>query len=146
MSIHYEPDAIDRLFALLDPIPLPSDLLDRALAEAVARQARRRRRIVAFAVPGYAAIVLALAILSFALGRAIAGYGAGAILAVVTADPRAVVAAPADVLLAVTENLPWGLVAAVLVTSVVLARCTLLLTAVLAAPPSGALKTGARHA
>jgi len=145
MSIHDEPDEVDRLFALLEPIPAPADMLDRALGEAVARQARSRRRIVAVAVPGYASILLALAILSFALGRAVAGYGAGAILAVVTADPRAVVAAPADVLLAVTENLPWGLVAAVLITVVALARCTQLLTAVLAAPRSAPLKTGARH-
>lgn len=145
MSIHDEPDEVDRLFALLEAIPAPADMLDGALAEGIARQARRRRRIVALVVTGYAALLMTLALLSFALGRAIARYGAGAILAAVTADPRAVVVAPADVLLAVTERLPWGLVAAVLITVVLLARCTQLLAAALAAPRSGALKTGARH-
>lgn len=145
MPIRDESDDVDRFFAALESLPAPANLLERALTEAAAREERRRLRILCFAIPGYAAILLALMLLSFALGRTIASYGAGAILALVVADPRAVLIAPDDLVLAVVENLPFGLVAALAVTTIVLAWCVQLAAGVLGAPRSRPMKARARH-
>jgi hypothetical protein len=140
-----EPDDVDRLFAKLEPIAAPMDTLERALAGLDARMARRRRRILAGATAGSAVVLLALSALSFALGRAIVGYGAGAVIGLVLADPRALTVAPADVLLAVAEQLPWGLVAAVACAGIILARCVRIVAATLTAPGEDVLRTEAQH-
>jgi hypothetical protein len=140
-----EPDDVDRLFALLEPVPAPDDLAERALASLAACEARRRRRMLLVALPCYAVMLLLLMLVSFALGRAIAVHGAGAVLALVLADPATVRAAPEDLLLAVAEHVPWGLVIALVLAGYALARCLQLVVNILGAPRTGQLKTGARH-
>ena len=145
MATREEPDDVDRLFAMLEPIAAPADAMERAQAGVIARQERQRRRVLTFAAAGSAVILLALTVLSFALGRAIASYGAGAVIGLVLADPRALTVAPDDVVLAVTEQLPWGLVAAVACAGVVLGRCVQIVAAAITAPGLDVLRTEARH-
>ena len=145
MATHDAPDDIDRLFACLQSVAPPADLLARALAEASDRQERRRRRVLACAVPCFAGALLTLIVVSFALGRAAADHGTGAILALVVADPRAVLVAPDDLLLAVVENLPLALVAALASLVTALAWGTPVMGGVVGAPRARPSSTGARH-
>lgn len=145
MASRDEPDDVDRLFSMLEPIAAPTDVLERALAGAIARQEQRRRRVLTGAAAGSTVILLVLTVLSFALGRAIASYGAGAVIMLVLADPRALTIAPADVLLAVTEQLPWGLVAAVACAGIILGRCVRIVAAALTAPGVDVLTPESHH-
>jgi hypothetical protein len=103
-------DDVDRLFARLDRMPVPDDLTARVLASTVARTEATR---AVLAWPWMAAGLAALGLL------ALAGYQLGASLA--TGDGLELVGAlfddlglfttaPGDVVAALGEVIPWGLV------------------------------------
>src|SRR5690242_2065337 len=102
-------DDLDRLFARMHPVNPPRDLVARAMAEAKAREARRRLWIT---IPGYLALLVAVLAISYAFGRALATTGAGDLVSLAVLDPGTFASAPADYALALVDTISWGLVAA----------------------------------
>jgi len=113
-------DDLDRLFARLQPLNPPRDLVARAMAEAKARDARRRLWIT---IPGYLVLLAAILAISYAFGRALATTGAGDLVSLAMLDPDTFASAPADFALALIDTISWGLVAALLVVFVALGWC-----------------------
>jgi hypothetical protein len=105
-------DDLDRLFLTrLDRVPVPEDLTARVLASTVARSEATR---AVFAWPWLLAGLIALGVL------AIAGYQLGVTLATsdgldlvnaMVEDIGLFMTAPGDVLAALGEVIPWGMVA-----------------------------------
>ncbi len=114
-------DDIDRLFARLQPLTPPSNMVETALKEAQERQVRRRLWLV---LPGYIGLLLAVVALSFALGRTLATTGAGDLVSLAMTDPTTFASAPIDFVLAIAESVSWGLMAALLLVIVALGWCT----------------------
>lgn len=113
-------DDLDRLFARLQAVNPPPDLVARAMAEATVREARRRLWIT---IPGYVLLLVAVLAISYAFGRALATTGAGDLVSLAVLDPGAFASAPADYALALADTISWGLVAALLVVFVALGWC-----------------------
>lgn len=113
-------DDLDRLFARLQPLDPPRDLVARAMAEAKAREARRRLWLT---IPGYVALLLAILAISYAFGRALATTGAGDLVSLAVLDPETFASAPGDFVLALVDSISWGLVAALFVVFVALGWC-----------------------
>ncbi len=104
-------DDIDRLFARLDRAPVPDDLTARVLASTVARTESARS---ALAWPWMAAGLAALALLTLAgyqLGASLARSDGLELVAALVSDLGLLTSAPGDVVPALGEVVPWGLVA-----------------------------------
>src|SRR5436190_12438465 len=105
-----EHDDIDRLFARLDRAPVPDDLTARVLASTVARTEATR---AVFAWPWMAAGLAALALLALAgyqLGASLAANNGLELVSALAEDSGLLTTAPGDVLAALSESIPWGLV------------------------------------
>ena len=114
-------DDVDRLFARMRPLTPPPNIIGTAIAEAEARHALRVLRL---AIPGYAVVLIAIGVISFAFGRALAASGVGDVVALALLDPTTITDAPLDFTLAVAENVSWGLLTALAVACVVLGWCS----------------------
>jgi hypothetical protein len=116
-------DDVDILFARLEPVAVPVDLRARVLAGAQARSNRRH-------LIGYVLLTVSIAVaafLSFSIGQQLRVSGALALVDFLT-DVELLSAAPVEVLLALTELVPWhlaALVAAALAMGVVAVRLAL---------------------
>jgi hypothetical protein len=111
MSDHEPLDDIDRLFARLERRSAPEDLTARILASTVARSQATR---AAFAWPWMLAGLCALALLTYAgyqLGASLAATDGLDLVVAVVGDLGLLTTAPGDVLAALREVIPWGLVA-----------------------------------
>ncbi len=104
-------DDVDRLFARLDRATVPDELTARVLACTVARSEATR---AVFAWPWMVAGLTALALLSVAgyqLGVSLAASDGIELVSALLDDLGLVATAPGDVLAALGEVIPWGLVA-----------------------------------
>jgi hypothetical protein len=105
------PDDVDRLFARLDRAPVPDDLTARVLSSTVERSTATR---AVLAWPWMVAGVLALGVLSLAgyeLGVSLAASDGLELVTAVFTDFGLLATAPGDVLAALSEVVPWTLVA-----------------------------------
>jgi hypothetical protein len=119
-----EPDDVDRLFARLDRAAVPEELTARVLASTVARADAER---AVFAWPWLVAGLAALALLSVAgyqLGVSLATSDGVELVGALLFDLGLVASAPGDVLAAVGEVMPWGLVALAGVSAALLILAT----------------------
>jgi hypothetical protein len=106
-----ELDDVDRVFARLDRAAVPDDLTARVLASTVARSNATR---AVFAWPWIVAGLAALGLLSLAgyqLGVSLAATDGLELVTALLEDLGLVTTAPGDVLAALGEVIPWGLVA-----------------------------------
>jgi hypothetical protein len=106
-----ELDDVDRLFARLDRAVVPEELTARVLASTVARSDASR---AVFAWPWLVAGLTALGLLSLAgyqLGVSLAAGDGLELVSALVEDLGLVTTAPGDVLAALGEVIPWGLVA-----------------------------------
>jgi hypothetical protein len=101
-----DPDDIDRLFARLERAPVPEDFTTRVLA--------RTRPTTSLAWPWAIAGLLAMALLGTAgylAGETLAATDGLDVLEALLGDYGLLTTAPGDVLAALTEVIPWRLVA-----------------------------------
>lgn len=111
---HYPPnpeelDDVDRLFARLERAAVPDDLTTRVLASTVART-NATRAVLAWPwiVAGLAALGM-LTIAGYQLGASLAASDGLDLVAAVFEDVGLLATAPGDVLAALGEVIPWGL-------------------------------------
>lgn len=112
MTLPYSepPDDLDRLFARLERAPVPDDLTARVLASTVGRSAPQ----AVLAWPWLVALVGALAMLALAgyqLGVSLAATDGLDVVEAVFGDLGLLATAPGDVLAALGDVVPWGMVA-----------------------------------
>jgi len=103
-------DDVDRVFARLDRAPVPPDLTARVLASTVGR-AEATRAVLAW--PWMVAGLVALGALTLAgydLGARLATTDGLELLAALFEDFGLLATAPGDVVAALGEVVPWGLV------------------------------------
>jgi hypothetical protein len=99
-------DDVDRLFARLEPIEPPPDLVERvAHATGPGRGVARGRRAVWLALD--AAAIALLAVVSLSLGIELQESGARDLLELVVVDASALPAGLGVLLEALLESLPW---------------------------------------
>jgi hypothetical protein len=106
-----ELDDVDRLFARLDRATVPEELTARVLASTVARSEATQ---AVFAWPWMMAGLAALGLLSIAgyqLGVSLATSDGFELVSALLEDLGLLTTAPGDVLAAIGEVIPWGLVA-----------------------------------
>jgi hypothetical protein len=104
-------DDLDQLFARLDRAPVPEDLTARVLDSTVARSNAGRS---VFAWPWLVVGLAALGVLSTAgyqLGATLAASDGLEVLGALFEDLGLLATAPGDVLAALGEVVPWGLLA-----------------------------------
>jgi hypothetical protein len=104
-------DDVDRLFTRLERAPVPEDLTARVLASTVARTSATQ---AVLAWPWMIACLAALGMLSIAgyeLGASLASSDGLELLTAIFGDVGLLATAPGDVLAAVSEVVPWTLVA-----------------------------------
>jgi hypothetical protein len=102
-------DDVDRLFARLEHAPVPHDLTARVLASTVARNTTPRAVFAwPWIVAGLAAAGL-LTITGYQLGASLAANDGLELLAGIVDDLGLVATSPGDVLAALGEVVPWGL-------------------------------------
>lgn len=107
---HETPDDVDRLFARMDRAPVPVDLTSRVLASTVVRdQARQRALDWPWLVAAFCAMG-ALALAGYLLGAQLAASDGLDLLEGVAGDLSLLASAPGDILLALAEVVPLGLV------------------------------------
>ena len=105
------PDDIDRLFAGLDRAAVPEDLTARVLARTVDRSETTR---AVLAWPWMLAVLAALGALALAgyqLGASLATSDGLELLAAILGDVGLLETAPGDVLVALSDIVPWTLLA-----------------------------------
>jgi hypothetical protein len=105
-----ELDDVDRMFGRLDLAPVPDDLIARVLASTVA--SGKPRSVLAW--PWMAAELAALAVLvvaGYELGVSLASSDGLELFAAIFGDLGLLATAPGDVLAALSEVVPWTLVA-----------------------------------
>ena len=106
-----ELDDVDRLFARLERAAVPDDLTARVLASTVARTGATRAALAwPWIVAGLAALAM-LTIAGYQLGASLAASDGLDLVAAVFEDISLLATAPGDVLAALGEVIPWGLVA-----------------------------------
>ena len=104
-----DPDDVDRLLARLDRAPVPDDLTARVLARTVARTDATRAVLAwPWLVAGLAALGL-LALAGYQLGVSLARNDGLELVAALFGDVGLLTTAPGDVVAAVGEVVPWGL-------------------------------------
>jgi hypothetical protein len=106
-----ELDDLDRVFARLDRAAVPEDLTARVLASTVAR-ADATRAVLAWPwlVAGLAALSL-LSVAGYQLGVSLAATDGLELVSAILDDLGLVATAPGDVLAALSEVIPWSLIA-----------------------------------
>ena len=115
-------DDVDRLFARLESLPAPRSLVANVL---LATRLQRPLTIRTLIWAGAEVVALvALALIAFAAGQAMVGGGALALLAAAFTNADVVFVAPADVLLAIAEAIPWIELLALAAGGVVVALLT----------------------
>lgn len=104
-------DDVDRLYARLDRAPVPENLTARVLANTVARK-NATRAVLAWPwmVAGLAALG-ALTIAGYQLGANLAASDGLELVAAIFGDVGLLTTAPGDVFAALSEVMPWRLVA-----------------------------------
>jgi hypothetical protein len=105
---HEQPDDVDRLFARLERAPVPEDLTSRVLAQTVARTNQRTVFAWPWLVAGLAAMA-ALTIAGYLLGASLASSDGLDVVEALFGDLSLVATAPGDVLAALGEVIPSGL-------------------------------------
>src|SRR4051812_15766982 len=105
------PDDIDRLFARLERAPAPEDLAARVLAQTVERSSARAQLKLAWPwlVAGLGALAL-LGVTGYSLGANLAASDGLDVLGALFGDFGLLLTAPGDVVAALGEVVPWGLV------------------------------------
>ncbi|MBX5493320.1 MAG: hypothetical protein IRZ14_19390 [Chloroflexi bacterium] len=122
MSVrHTEPrpdgfDDIERLLARLEPPPVPPGLGARVLAYTIRAPRREWSLGLVVALLGGLLAVLVAAASGYAAGRELVHAGALELLRLGLEERELIVAAPGDYLLALAEALPWGWLAATLLS------------------------------
>jgi hypothetical protein len=104
-------DDVDRLFGRLDRAPVPDDLTARVLSSTVART-EATRSVLAW--PWMIASLAALGVLTLAgyeLGASLASTDGLELVTAIFGDLGLLTTAPGDVLAALSEVVPWTLVA-----------------------------------
>jgi len=108
---HEELDDVDRLFARMDRAPVPEALTARVLASTVARSSATR---MVLAWPWMVAAAAALGLLCLAgyqLGASLAANDGLELVGALFDDLGLFTTAPGDVAAALSEVIPWSLVA-----------------------------------
>jgi hypothetical protein len=105
-----QPDDVDRLFARLERTAVPDDLTARVLASTVARAQPGSAVVWPWLLAGLGATAL-LAMAGYMLGANLAASDGLDILEALFGDFGLVTTSPGDVLAALSEVIPWGLVA-----------------------------------
>jgi hypothetical protein len=105
-----QPDDVDRLFARLDRVSVPEDLTARVLAHTVARTPARSVLAWPWLVAGLGALTL-LTMTGYLLGANLAASNGLDVLEALASDLGLLATAPGDVVAALGEVMPWGLVA-----------------------------------
>jgi hypothetical protein len=104
-------DDVDRLFARLDRAPVPEELTARVLASTVGRtEATRAVLAWPWMIAGLAALGL-LVLAGYQLGASLATSDGLELVTALVEDYGLVATAPGDVVAALGEVIPWGLVA-----------------------------------
>jgi hypothetical protein len=104
-------DDVDRLFARLDRAPVPEELTARVLASTVGRtEATRAVLAWPWMIAGLAALGL-LVLAGYQLGASLASNDGLELVTALVEDYGLVATAPGDVVAALGEVIPWGLVA-----------------------------------
>jgi hypothetical protein len=106
----YQRDDIDRLFARLDRVPVPADLTARVLAQTVAQTQARATVAWPWVVAGSGSLVV-LSMTGYLLGANLAASDGLDVLGALLGDFGLLTTAPGDVVAALSEVIPWGLVA-----------------------------------
>src|SRR4051794_26574874 len=104
------PDDIDRLFARLERAPVPDDLTARVMARTVGSASARSTFAWPWVVAGVAALAL-LGVTGYSLGASLASSDGLDVLGALFGDFGLLLTAPGDVVAALGEVVPWGLVA-----------------------------------
>jgi hypothetical protein len=117
-------DDVDRLFARLEPAPVPDELTARVLTSTVART-NTTRAVLAWPwfVAGLAAVGL-LSIAGYELGASLATNDGLDVVAGIFDDLGLVATSPGDVLAALGEVIPWSLVVLASVSAAMLILAT----------------------
>jgi hypothetical protein len=102
-------DDVDRLFARLEPAPVPEQLTARVLASTVARAEAPAGVAWPWLLATLGALV-ALAATGYSLGARLAASDGLEVILAVWGDLSLLGSAPGDVLVAVAKVLPWELV------------------------------------
>jgi hypothetical protein len=113
MSPHHdthERDDIDRLFARLDRAAVPEDLTARVLAHTVGQTQARAILTWPWLVAGLGSLAL-LSMTGYLLGANLAASDGLDVLGALLGDVGLLTTAPGDVVAALNEVMPWGLVA-----------------------------------
>jgi hypothetical protein len=103
------PDDIDRLFSRLDRAIVPEELTARVLAQTVGREQARARLAWPWLVAGLGALAL-LSGTGYSLGANLAASDGLDVLGALSGDMGLLLTAPGDVVAALGEVVPWGLV------------------------------------
>ena len=108
-DMNQQPDDVDRLFARLERAPVPDNLTARVLASTVERPNARSVLAWPWMMAGLAALGL-LVLAGYQLGASLATSDGLTVIEAVFADFGLLSSAPGDVLLALSEVVPWPLV------------------------------------
>ena len=105
-----DPDDVDRLLARLDRAPVPDDLTARVLARTIVR-AEATRAVLAWPwlLAGLGALGL-LTLAGYQLGVSLARNDGLELVAALLGDAGLLTTAPGDVVAALGEVVPWGLI------------------------------------
>jgi hypothetical protein len=105
------PDDVDRLFARLERAPVPEDFTARVLFQTVDRARSRAHTKLAWPwlVVGLGALAL-LGVTGYSLGASLAASDGLDVLGALIGDFGLLLTAPGDVVAALGEVVPWGLV------------------------------------
>ena len=105
------PDDIDRVFARLERAPVPDDFTARVLFQTVDRSRSRAHTRLAWPwlVAGLGALAL-LGVTGYSLGASLAASDGLDVLGALFGDFGLLLTAPGDVVAALGEVVPWGLV------------------------------------
>ena len=102
-------DDVDRLFAHLERAPVPADLTARVLATTVARTPSRASLVWPWMLVGLTSLAL-LVVTGYSLGASLAASDGFEIIEAIASDSSLLASAPGDVLAALGEIVPVGLV------------------------------------
>jgi len=103
------PDDVDRVFARLERGAVPESLTARVLAQTVNRERARAALAWPWLVAGLGALAL-LSVTGYALGASLAASDGLDVLGALFGDLGLLTIAPGDVVAALGEVVPWGLV------------------------------------
>ena len=131
-------DEIDELFVRAGLVEPPNELVSRVMMQVRAEGVIRPRRIKSTVVRAYAGAyvlaLLALSVLAYELGLAIARSGASSLLSVIAGDMTLLTDAPGAYAGALVASLPWLHLAAAAIDVAILAILTSLITRYASSP------------